>query len=400
MPGQSTQQNSSVRLKSGWLRPADGGSAGQPARRWRKGAEGQALVEFALTLPFIILLLVVLVELGLLIRSHMTVVAATREGVRVISARGSIDPSTAFEQFTSRVGTDGDSVLVQNVNTALQQERQNVTLLMTYRADVTEDLATGVIKDTATNRDIPTITGIYGIGGMYGVYYNPDISLRPFQEIFDYEERTAANGAKEKWFLPTVMSVPRCSSLYGSQEPAKPAGSTQHPTTFKRTYNSTFCGDTTKISESTGITRNIALGQVSSDGTRNNASYIANQKKYDGTGANSTCPNTPNTSIPYIDAMQCWRYNFAPWYPSLRRAADIGAAASSNVSSTLYFNLQTETAETFCKTSTPRSADHAGVQINYNHPWLLSFFPGPIPLSDKAVKLMEPTGNSCSLPPG
>src|SRR6476469_9332933 len=77
-----THDREQARLKTGLLKPViSGGSparlpAPKPRQGVRKGAEGQALVEFALTLPFLILLLVVLVELGLLIRSHMTVTAA------------------------------------------------------------------------------------------------------------------------------------------------------------------------------------------------------------------------------------------------------------------------------------------------------------------------------------
>jgi Flp pilus assembly protein TadG len=177
--------------------PAQPGFQGKPAVR--RGAEGQALVEFALTLPFLIMLFVVLVELGLLIRSHMTVTSAVREGVRAVSSRGNADPSGG-NAVNARVGSDGDLLLTQNVNTALQQERQNVLLLMTYRGDVTESpITTTRVTDPVSGRSTSTSLGYYGIGGQYGVLYNPALSLYPFQEIFDYTT-TTTNGVTEKWF--------------------------------------------------------------------------------------------------------------------------------------------------------------------------------------------------------
>src|SRR5438874_2500324 len=82
-----------------------------------------------------------------------------------------------------RVGADGDLLLTQNVNTALQQERANVVLLMTYRADTTEITNTNRATDPVSLQSVATSTNIgqYGIGGAYGVYYNTALSLFPFQ---------------------------------------------------------------------------------------------------------------------------------------------------------------------------------------------------------------------------
>ncbi len=289
------------------LRPVAGGSpVRSSSRRLRKGAEGQAMVEFALTLPFLILLLVVLVELGLLIRSHMTITAAVREGTRVESQRGNTDPSAS----SPVLGQDGDTVMVENVNTALQGERQNVTLLMTYRADNNEFYFTTpggtsqpvAATDPVSGNPIMTSPGIYGLGGQYGVFYNPDISLVPFQEIFDYDVRTVANSPSEIWFKPVVMSVARCSAQYGGQEPAKPAGSTRHETASKRTFSATFCGDLANTSGSNGITRTIALGQYSSS-TKENSTPIYGKNRYPS-GPTCSKHGGSDNAVVYSDANQ------------------------------------------------------------------------------------------------
>ncbi|MDB5081049.1 MAG: hypothetical protein JWP00_2973 [Chloroflexi bacterium] len=370
----------------------------------RRGAEGQALVEFALTLPFLIMLFVVLVELGLLIRSHMTVTAAVREGVRAVSSRGNADPSGGND-VNARVGADGDLLLTQNVNSALQQERQNVALLMTFRGDVTE-LASSRVTDTVTGRSVATTVGYNGIGGQYGVLYNPDLSLFPFQEIFDYTTITTTNGTVEKWFVPNVMSVNKCASMYGSSEPAKPKGATLANKTYT---GQAFCGDASNINgvaATAGITRTLPLGSHSA--SAGNASAIYDKLRYSGgakcvkiggSGANQNDVLYLQASTTSSSAIQCWRYNFAPWYPSLRYSLDFtGNNVTINPSSAAYYNNQTEDPAKFGDPTIFRSPDYAGVQIVYNHKWLLTFFPGSLTLSDKAVKIMEPVGGGFTKP--
>lgn len=366
----------------------------------RRGAEGQALVEFALTLPFLIILFVVLVELGLLIRSHMTVTSAVREGVRAVSSRGNADPSvrtSGGNDVNARVGADGDLLLTQNVNTALQQERANVLLLMTYRADTTEITNTNRVIDPVSGQSVATAAniGINGIGGIYGVYYNPALSKFPFQEIFDYN---VING--EKWFSPTVMSVTKCASQYGSAEPADPSAGTLAGNTYG---GAAFCGDASNnngITSTGGISRTLPLG--TNDANAGNATAIVGQPRYSG-GAN--CARIGGSTSVKDDvlynpaAIQCWRYNFAPWYPALRYSLDFtGNDVTVNPTSPAFYNYQAEVASKFGDASVFRSPDYAGVQIVYNHKWLLSFFPGSLTLSDKAVKIMEPVGGGFAKP--
>ena len=386
------------------------GLRGEPTgpRKLRRGAEGQALVEFALTLPFLVMLFVVLVELGLLIRSHMTVTGAVREGVRAVSSRGNADPSALYatgagNTVNSRVGSDGDLLLTQNVNTALQQERQSVTLLMTFRADAT-NIGTPV-NDPVTGQKVAPGIGNFGIGGQYGVVYSPTLSLYPFQEVFSYTITTNPNnGVQEKWFYPSVMSVNECTANYGTSEPAKPAASTPAGNTYT---GPAFCGDASNISgvkANQGISRSFPLGTY--DANSGNASAIYNKARYSGgalckqgSGSNSNDVLYLQTSLLSSSAIQCWRYNFAPWYPSLRYSLDFtGTGVNTNPASTGYYNYQVEDPSTFGDPSVFRSPDYAGVQIVYNHKWLLSFFPGSLTLSDRAVKIMEPVGGGFSKP--
>ena len=377
-------------------------------RKLRRGAQGQALVEFALTLPFLVILFVVLVELGLLIRSHMTVTGAVREGVRAVSSRGNADPAylytAAGNAVNSRVGADGDLLLTQNVNTALQQERQSVTLLMTYRADVTNGptLAT----DPKTNQSVATTIGYNGIGGQYGVVYSPTLSLFPFQEVFSYTVVTNSSGGQEKWFYPSVMSMNECAAIYGTSEPAKPAASTPAGKTYT---GAAFCGDASNVSgvqANQGISRNFPLGTY--DANSGNASAIYSKARYSGgptcqkiggNGSNQNDVNYLQSTTSTSSAVQCWRYNFAPWYPSLRYSLDFtGSSVNTIPSSAGYYNYQVENPATFGDPSIFRSPDYAGVQIVYNHKWLLAFFPGSLTLTDRAVKIMEPVGGGFSKP--
>lgn len=374
-----------------------------PARkRPRPGSEGQALVEFALTLPFLILLFVVLVELGLLIRSHMTVTGAVREGVRAVSSRGNAEPSALYSgvnnDVNNRVGADGDVLLTQNVNTALQQERASVTLLMTYRADVSDGPTQ--VTDPTTNRQVPTSIGYNGIGGQYGVVYSPTLSLYPFQEVFSYTIQTNSNGVAQKFFNPYVMSNSECAAIYGTSEPADPSASTPAGYTYG---GDAFCGDAsnaTGVQAGKGISRSYPLG--TNNANTGNASAVYGKARYSGGG---TCAkiggaNADQNDVKYNpDAIQCWRYNFAPWYPSLRYSLDFtGNNVNVNPASAGYYNYQTENPSLFGDPSVFRSPDYAGVQIVYTHKWLLAFFPGGITLSDRAVKVMEPVGGGFSKP--
>lgn len=60
-------------------------------RKYRRKDRGQSMVEFALTAPILIVLLLGLVEMGHAFNSYMTVVAAARDSARLGSQFGSSD---------------------------------------------------------------------------------------------------------------------------------------------------------------------------------------------------------------------------------------------------------------------------------------------------------------------
>lgn len=98
------------------------------ARRWPSRHPGQSLVEFAMTLPFIMFLLIGIVDLGRIYFSYMTIVNAAREGarygaahptgditsrVKLEGAGGAIDPALMTVTFTSCPCAQGS---IMNVN--------------------------------------------------------------------------------------------------------------------------------------------------------------------------------------------------------------------------------------------------------------------------------------------
>ena len=407
----------------------------QPLGGRRGGTEGQALVEFALSLPFLIALLMVLVETGFLIRSHMDVTATVKEGARVASSKGNAEPATKYMNSVSqRVGSDADSALTQNINSALGSERANVVYLMTYRADITEDPNT-LVSQVNNPQQIATQIGYDGFNGAYGVYYNPTYSIFPFQEVFRYVTQTVS-GVPQRFFQPDVWTVSDCNNLYGTNTDITHSGqSTARGKSFTPTPSpsgagtvTAFCGDATNTDAtytstgpSGGINRNYRLGQYDpTNGTSiNNVAAIINKSQYSGSTNSCTYPtggSLGSTSQPEVGinsdedlqgqvnaqnhpspaALRCWRYNYAPWYPTLRRAGDIGANPSLNPSNSGYYNSQAETplyfGEDAPRNGQQRSPDYVGVAVQYKHASVLGFFNLPLSLTDRAAKVVEPIG--------
>ena len=67
----------------------------------RRRADGQAAVELALVLPFVVLLFLALVQVALVVRDEVLVVHAAREAAR----RGAVDPSPAGPRVAALAGT-------------------------------------------------------------------------------------------------------------------------------------------------------------------------------------------------------------------------------------------------------------------------------------------------------
>jgi hypothetical protein len=63
------------------------------APRWSKSERSQSLVETALLMPFIFILMLMVVEFGFLLWSHLNVNAAAREAARYAAVANSVAPS-------------------------------------------------------------------------------------------------------------------------------------------------------------------------------------------------------------------------------------------------------------------------------------------------------------------
>lgn len=78
-----------------------------------KGQRGQALLEFAVVLPVLIMLLVGIVQMGLLMHSYLTVQEAAREGARSAAVgTANADVEIKVKNVTTAAGINAANVSV------------------------------------------------------------------------------------------------------------------------------------------------------------------------------------------------------------------------------------------------------------------------------------------------
>ena len=326
------------------LAPRRSGNIKAKPRFARRAVAGQSLVELALSLPFLITLLLALLEIGFLIRSHLTVLYATREGARAEAAAGNTVPMNwPIQDNSARYyeQADGDTVMVNNVNAALQEEKSNALFLSTYKADSTfgdpcqhtggsgwaHTVVSGTITTCVPNSGLTTNYAkwpVYTTGNISNSIY--------FQEVF--QRLPASNG-----FSRQVMDG-NVSGYAGVQ----------------------ICPSVPPYSSSCGSNVNNLPGNWN-----NNAPAVA-------LGA-------PN-----------------PWYPGYRCGVDPNAPSldPGKVGSPDYYNQSPRGLNSPALTY-PVTRDWVGVRIDYKHPWITPWFkiptssyPDGIILSDKSVFNLEP----------
>jgi len=99
--------------------------------RFIKGKDGQALVEFALIVPIMILLLVGILEFSTLGGAFLMVNYGAREGARV-AALGADDDTIIQEVINSTTMLDDSSVVVQIIPSGYRTSGEPVTVKVDY----------------------------------------------------------------------------------------------------------------------------------------------------------------------------------------------------------------------------------------------------------------------------
>lgn len=80
----------------------------------RKNVKGQAMVEFALVLPFLLLLIMAIIQFGLVLSGYVTVSNAAREGARVgiIEKSNSAINAKVIEAFDGSATLSSPSIVI------------------------------------------------------------------------------------------------------------------------------------------------------------------------------------------------------------------------------------------------------------------------------------------------
>jgi Flp pilus assembly protein TadG len=299
---------------------------------WRRSVAGQSLVEFALSLPFLMALLLGLLEVGLLIRSHLTIIYATREGARSEAAAGSTPPlywpltSDAAQYYAM---SDGDTVMVNNVNAALQTERANALFLSTYKADSTYgDPCQPMYASYATTNSDGTCS---------------------------FTSSTYSNTNFTNW--PVARYNPN-NSIGG--------GGVRMQEIFQR-----------------ASAPNYGFSRLLVDGS-NNQNCLSTAPYYGTCGSNTS----PSSNIPTSITTAMIAAN--PWYPFYRCDLDPSSPSTGQTGAAVQGGNSTYYNADANANGYPASRDWVGVRIDYKHQWLTGFFTGPLVLTDHSVYNLEP----------
>src|SRR5438128_11094346 len=89
-----------------WARQAADGGAATTAPHWRATRRGQALVEFTLILPVLLLVVLGVVDVGRVFSSYEATANAAREGARYCALKQTT-PSTLAERISGGTGELG-----------------------------------------------------------------------------------------------------------------------------------------------------------------------------------------------------------------------------------------------------------------------------------------------------
>ncbi|MDX9954582.1 MAG: pilus assembly protein [Anaerolineae bacterium] len=120
----------------------------------RNGAKGQSLVEFALVLPFLLLLIIGMAEVGFAFYDYIVVASANREGVR-LGSRGQFSEISVVERIVATGGVETNDDVTEPVLRTSGENPNFGVIITSIAISPTGALAIGS----------PVITGVVAFNG-------------------------------------------------------------------------------------------------------------------------------------------------------------------------------------------------------------------------------------------
>lgn len=109
-------------------------------KRRRAGSQGQATVEFALLLPVAVVALLVIAQIGLVVRTRVMLTHAAREGARVAAVGGSDAEVTAAV-------IDSGSLDPAQLTVGVTRDASVVTVLLIYEMKTDVSVVGAILDD-------------------------------------------------------------------------------------------------------------------------------------------------------------------------------------------------------------------------------------------------------------
>jgi Flp pilus assembly protein TadG len=126
-----------------------------------RGESGQAMTEFALVMPFLILLLFAIVEGGLTLNNYLKLTDAVRVGARIASINGSLGQASAQQAATSALTNAADGVTLEGVTVTADQNQWQSGYAVTVQASteyhITLPLLGQILSGTLTSHSTQRI---------------------------------------------------------------------------------------------------------------------------------------------------------------------------------------------------------------------------------------------------
>ncbi len=174
---------------------------------------GQSLVEFSLVLPFLILLLLGMVEVGMAFYDYIIIGNANREGVR-LSSRGRFEEANIIDRIVAAGGRREVLGEMQN-NLQLSGPDSNCGLILTTVSidpDGTYEIGDAVVTGTIAISD--TVRAIYPsdsrlVAADYAVFHsNITVDINDLRESNDFDRNRNDIVVIETFFAHDLLFIP------------------------------------------------------------------------------------------------------------------------------------------------------------------------------------------------